>query len=129
MFPRGIETRLRRLEVARRPNAAAFFLLWGRNPAELETRLEDAKERGAVTRGDPLVRAIWTGNNGTPPARWIASVRGDLLTGEDDALVREIERRTLGADCDEGEDERATNRAREMSDAELYAAALGEPVS
>src|SRR5215203_4845325 len=79
---RGIETRLRKLEAKRRPLGGVFFLAWGRDEAEIERAVANAKAQGEVGRGDTLVRALWTAN-----------CRSDLSPAEDDALTAEIERR------------------------------------
>src|SRR5215207_3582595 len=90
---RAIETRLRKLEAKRRPAGGVFFLAWGRSEAEIERALANAKARGEVGQGDTVVRALWTGHNGGPASRWIASCRGDLSPAEDDALFEEMKRR------------------------------------
>src|SRR3712207_1347234 len=89
---RGIETRLRKLEAKRRPAEGVFFLVWGRNEAEIERAVVDAKAQRNVARGDTVVRALWTGHNGGPPARWIARCRGELSQAENDALTAALER-------------------------------------
>jgi hypothetical protein len=133
---RGIETRLRKLEAKRRPAEGEFFLVWGRSPVETEQAVAAAKAQGTVGRGDTVVRALWTGQNGGPPSRWIGSSRGDLSPAEDDALMAEMERRweamasaeERAAACAANHNEPPDPRIRQMTDAALVAAALGEAV-
>jgi hypothetical protein len=132
---RGIETRLRKLEAKRRPPGGVFFLAWGHDEAEIERAVANAKAQAEISRGDTLVRALWTGHNGTPASRWIAQPRRELSPAEDGALMAALERR-----CAEAAEEMAevvnargngvprTGRVSEMTDAQLLAAALGEPV-
>ena len=89
-----------------------------------------------MSRGDTVVRALWTGHNGTPASRWIASCRSDLSPAEDDALFEEMKRRGVeqfGADAVAGILARPITAHRDswasqLTDAQLFAAALGEPV-
>ncbi len=133
---RGIETRLRKLEAKRRPPEAVFFLAWGRDEAEIERTVADAKAGGDIGRGDTVVRAVWTGHNGTPPSRWVKD--RDLSRAEDKVLVATMERRVVerrGAEALAGvhahvKAMRAPRdlRIAEMSDEQLFAVALGEAV-
>ena len=133
---RGIETRLRKLEAKHRPAEGVFFLVWGRNEAEIEHAVASAKAQGELGRDDTVVRAVWTGHNGTPASRWIARCRDDLSPAEDDALFAEMERRfadQFGADAlartlAHPVTARRDPWASRMTDAQLFATALGEPV-
>ena len=128
---RGVETRLRKLEVKRRP-AGAFFLAWGRSEAEIERTVADAKAGGSIGRGDTLVRVLWTGQDTMPASRWIGSCRGDLSPDEEDALTAELER--LCAEVHSPEEITASVTAprdlqvMHMTDAQLLAVALGKRV-
>src|SRR4051812_10779764 len=134
---RGIETRLRKLEAARRPAGGVFFLAWGRDAAEIERAGTSARAAGSLNRGDTLVRALWTGPDDTPASRWIGE--RDLSPAEDDALTVEMERRLaevkrLLAEQDGAEALVPAHavprdpRVAQMTDAQLIAAALEERV-
>src|SRR4051794_33452546 len=129
---RGIETRLRKLEAKRRPPEGVFFLVWGHDAVEIERNLATAKARGEVGRGDTIIRARWTGHNGGPESRWIANCRSDLSPAEDDVLTAALER--LCAEVHSPEEIAASAtaprdlRVSQMSDAQLLAVALGEPL-
>jgi hypothetical protein len=131
---RSIETRLRKLEAARRPPEGVFFLVWGHDEAEIERNLANAKARGEVGQGDTVVRALWTGHNGGPASRWIANCRSDLSHAEDDALFEEMKRRGVeqfGADetarvLAQPVTAQRDQWASQLTDAQLYAVALGE---
>jgi len=77
---------------------------------------------------------VWRGHNGGPPARWIANCRSDLSEAEDDALFEEMKRRGVeqyGADAvaDVLAQPVTAHRdqwASQLTDVQLYAAALGE---
>jgi len=43
---RGLETRLRKLEAKRRPAEGLFYLVWGRDEAEVEAALARAEAEG-----------------------------------------------------------------------------------
>src|SRR3954468_19395457 len=131
---RAVEGRLRKLEAVRRPPKAVFFLAWGRNEAEIERAVADARAGGSLSRGDTVVRALWTGHSGGPPSRWIGE--RDLSPAEDDALTVEMERRLaevkrLLAEQDGAEALVPAHavprdpRVAQMTDAQLIAAALG----
>ena len=133
---RGIETRLRKLEAARRPPGGVFFMAWGRDEAEIERAVANAKAQAEISQGDTLVRALWTGHNGTLASRWIAQPRRELSPAEDGALMAALERRCAEVYPEEemaemvnarGNGVPCTGRVSEMTDAQLFAAALGEP--
>lgn len=133
---RSIETRLRKLEAKHRPAEGVFFLAWGRDDAEIERAVANAKAQGEVGRGDTVVRAVWTGHNGGPPARWIAQARRELSEAENDALFEEMKRRGVaqyGADAVASVLARPVAahrdpRTSQLTDAQLFAVALGESV-
>jgi hypothetical protein len=134
---RGIETRLRKLEAKRRPAGGVFFLAWGRDEAEIERAVANAKAQAEISRGDTVVRARWTGHNGTPASRWITHPRRELSPAEDSALMAALERRCAAVYSAEelaemvnarGNGVPCTGRVSEMTDAQLFAAALGEAV-
>ena len=68
---RALESRLGKLEAARQPPKAVFFLVWGRDEAEIEQAVASARAGGSLGRGDTIVRALWTGHNGMPARRGI----------------------------------------------------------
>jgi hypothetical protein len=129
MLPRGIQMRLRRLEGARQ--TGVFFLAWGRVDAEIAGKLDEARARGIVGRGDLVVRAHWNGNNGPPPSRWIVGRMRECSDEEGEALTTEMERRITAkrSSADQPPSRQMQDKLRRMTDAELLAAALGECVS
>lgn len=68
---RALETRLRKLEAARKPDDGVFFLIWGRDEVQLELGLSNAVAIGTISTGDTVVRALWAGHKGMPVSRWI----------------------------------------------------------
>jgi hypothetical protein len=128
MLPRAIELRVRKLEAARLPPDAVFFLAWGRNDAEVQQVVRVAKSAGKISRGDLLVRAHWRGANGAPASRWITGARRELSAAEYDALLKRVDEMIASTSApqvtashsfqDEG--------LSQMTDAQLIAEALGE---
>jgi hypothetical protein len=130
MLTRGIEIRLRKLEAARLPPDAVFFLVWGRSDAEIEQAVNHAKEAGTISRGNVLVRAHWRGANGAPQSRWIAGARRELSPAEYDALLGQLDDLigSMSAPSIPPNRPPPDERLSQMTDAELFAEALGEPV-
>ena len=129
MLARGIQMRLRKLEGARR--TGVFFLAWGRDDAEIARNLDEARARGIVGRGDLVVRAHWNGRNGPPPSRWIVGRMREWSDEEGEALTAEMERRITAKEsaADQPPSPQLQEKLRRMTDAELFAAGLGERVS
>jgi hypothetical protein len=126
---RGIQMRLGKLEGARR--TGVFYLAWGRDDAEIADQLDEARARGIVGRGDLVLRAHWNGRNGPPLSRWIVGRMREWSDEEGEALIAEMEGRIAAK---QGAANRSLNpqvleKLRQMSDAELFAAGLGERVS
>src|SRR5215204_6149102 len=131
----GIETRLRKLEAARRPKGGVFFPAWRRDKDEIERAVASARAGGSVGRGDTLVRASWTAHDTIPALRWIGE--RDLSWTENEALGAEMERRYAALAALYSDEEIAEvkaafpsappdSRFRQMSDEQLFAEALGE---
>ena len=120
MLTRRTEIRLRKLEGIGR-SGAVFFLAWGRDVPEIEAALAAARAAGEVERGDIVVRALWTGSNGTPPSRWIMEGALHCQDPEFVALEREVERRWPGCD---GSDVPSPDFAA-LTNLQLFAKALG----
>ena len=129
MLARGIAMRLRKLEGARR--TGVFFLAWGRDDAEIAGQLDEARARGIVGRGDLVVRAHWNGRNGPPPSRWIVGRIRQWSDEEGEALTAEMDRRIAAKERPTGAppSPQMQEKLRRMTDAELFAAGLGERVS
>ena len=129
MLTRGIQMRLRKLEGAR--CAGVFFLAWGRDEAEIAGQLDEARAKGIVGRGDLIVRGHWNGNNGPPPSRWIVGRMREWSDEEGEALTAEMERRIAAKGRPPGAppSPQMQDKLRRMTDAELFAAGLGERVS
>ena len=121
MLTRRNEIRLRKLEGAGRAGAV-FFLAWGRDIPEIEAALAGAQAAGEVERGDIVVRALWTGSNGTPPSRWIMEGALHWQDPEFVALEHEVERRLPGCGF---ADEPGPDLAA-LTNLQLFAKALGD---
>ncbi len=127
MLARGIQMRLRKLEGARR--TGVFFLAWGRDDAEIAGQLDEARARGIVGRGDLIVRAHWNGRNGPPPSRWILGRMREWSDEEGEALTAEMDRRIAAKVVGrrvQPTSPQMQDKLRQMTDAELFAAGLGE---
>jgi hypothetical protein len=126
---RGIQMRLGKLEGARR--TGVFFLAWGRDDAEIAGQLDEARGRGMVGRGDLIVRAHWNGRNSPPLSRWIVGRMREWSDEEGEALTAEMERRIAAMERPTGAptSPQMQEKLRRMTDAELFAAALGARVS
>ena len=129
MLARGIEMRLRKLEGARR--RGVFFLAWGRDDAEIARNLDEARARGIVGCRDLIVRAHWNRHNGLPPSRWIVGRMREWSDEEGEALTAEMERRITSKRPapNQPTSPQMQDKLRQMTDAELFAAGLGERVS
>jgi hypothetical protein len=130
MLPRAIELRMRKLEASRLPPDAVFFLAWGRNDAEIEQAVSDAKSAGKISRGDVLVGAYWRGANGAPSSRWITGARRELAPVEYDALLGQLDDLIGNMSARPVSEPRTfrDERLSQMTDAQLFAEALGESV-
>ena len=127
MLIRGLERRLRKLESAR---TTGVFVAWGRDDADVEQVIKASRAGGLIWPGDLLVRALWTGSNEVPPPRWVAEQLSDLRREEDEALSAEMERRINLEDIAWDVPNPAMDaKVREMTDAQLFAAVLGEPLN
>lgn len=110
---------------------AAFYLAWGRDEADASQAASLARAAGTIGRGDLVVVARWPeGAGALPPSRWVERrERLDLI--EDRALFAELERAVERAGLAEGNSGAETGALAEaariaaMTDAEIYAAALG----
>jgi hypothetical protein len=128
MLARGIQMRLGKLEGARR--TGVFYLAWGRDDVEIAGKLDRARARGIVGRGDLIVRAHWNGRNGPPLSRWIVGRMREWSDEEGEALTAEMERRIAAKERPTGSptSPQMQDKLRQMTDAELLAAALGDCV-
>jgi hypothetical protein len=83
---RAIEGRLRKLEAKRRSVEGLFYLVWGRDEAEVERTVMSARAAGIVRPGDTLVSALWTAPEAMRASRWVGSM-DRLSDAELDALL------------------------------------------
>jgi hypothetical protein len=137
----AIDLRVRRLEHARRDHDGVFFLAIGRDEAEIERTIADARAKLALQSGDIVVRLLRIGQE-VPSSRWIVSswgqlgLAGALSKAERAALDDEIDRlrEMLAAKLAPFEAEMASkpqepSGADQWTDEQLIAAILGKPVT
>ena len=77
---RGIQSRLRKIEDKARPKGNAVFMAWGRDQAEAERILADARKAGIVRDGDRADAGVWTLPSEMPRSRWTTL---DDMSGEE----------------------------------------------
>src|ERR1700726_1335631 len=58
--------RVVKLERLRRPKGARFFMIWGRDEADLARKLAKAKAEGDLLPGDRFDTRIWTYSSALP---------------------------------------------------------------
>jgi hypothetical protein len=115
---RGIEARLRRLEAAK-PHRLVFFVIWGSTDEEVAAAYERASAAGKVRDGDPVIPAIWPGED-IPESRWVGL--DDLSEKELEALLAHL----LSMTPDAPRTGTGANPAlRRMTDNELFQVVLG----
>ena len=107
--PNNLIDRVIALERLRRPKGGRFFMIWGRDDADLASKLNNAKAIGDVRVGDKFNAAIWTSPTQPPGARWVSL---DEVSDEELVIL-------LGSEAKTGNDHRSVNVARYLSDAEL----------
>lgn len=66
----SLSGRVGRLERLQRPEVSSFYLIWGRDEADLAIKLDDAKTRGILKRGDKFDARVWTRPDLPPAPRW-----------------------------------------------------------
>src|SRR5689334_13721217 len=115
---RSIDARLRRLEAAE-PSRVVFFVIWGTTEEEIAAAYEHAKAAGEARDGDPVIPAIWPGDD-MPESRWVGL--DDLTERELEALLAHL----LGMTPDAPRTDTGANSAlRRMTDDELFQVVLG----
>jgi len=82
--------RVGKLERLQRPEVSSFYLIWGRDAADLANKLHDAKERGVVKRGDKFDARVWTRPDPPPAPRW--TVANEMSVDELTIVVGREER-------------------------------------
>ena len=99
--------------------------------AEERDDAPNREEKGRKGRGDLIVRAHWNGRNGPPLSRWIVGRMRELSDEEGEDLTAEMERRITSkrSAADQPPSLQMQEKLRRMTDAELFAAGLGERVS
>jgi hypothetical protein len=138
----AIDLRVRQLERARRDHHGVFFLAMGRDDAEIEAAITDARAKLTLQSGDIVVPLQWAGQQ-VPPSRWIVTswgqpgIAGALSKAERAALDDAIDRRReyiaqqlapFRAEMPSGPQE-SPRGAAQWSDEQLIAAILGKPVT
>src|ERR1700680_3957385 len=68
--PNNLRGRVVKLERLRRPKGARFFMIWGRDKADLARKLAKAKAEGDLLPGDRFNTRIWTNSSAPSPPRW-----------------------------------------------------------
>src|SRR6202035_5212544 len=68
--PNNLKGRVVKLERLRRPKGDRFFMIWGRDKADLERKLAKAKAEGDLLPGDRFDTRIWTNSSAPSPPRW-----------------------------------------------------------
>jgi hypothetical protein len=68
--PNNLKGRVVELERLRRPKGARFFMIWGRDEADLATKLTKAKADRDLLPGDRFDTKIWTCSSAPSPPRW-----------------------------------------------------------
>jgi hypothetical protein len=70
--PNNLNGRIVKLEaVCRRPpRDSRFFMIWGRDDADLGRKLSDAKNGGDLVPGDRFDTKVWTHSSEPPSPRW-----------------------------------------------------------
>jgi hypothetical protein len=66
----NLKGRVVKLERLRRPKGARFFMIWGRDKADLARKLAKAKAEGDLLPGDRFNTRIWTNSSAPSPPRW-----------------------------------------------------------
>jgi hypothetical protein len=134
----GLTNRIVRLETARGRADGLLFVAWGRDQAEIEQALADARESGAVRDGDTVVRAAWPNQTPLPLSRWVPNQRwapDSLSESEFDALADMA--RELVADARSGQapapgafavQPRSADYIANLSDVQLFAYLHGHPL-
>ena len=67
--PNNLKGRVVELERLRRPKGARFFMIWGRDKADLARKLAKAEAEGDLLPGDRFDTRIWTNSSAPPPPR------------------------------------------------------------
>jgi hypothetical protein len=119
----SLESRVTKLERAYRPDDVAFYLLWAADEQALDRAKSEALAVGEIQKGDILVAAVWSGLAEMPRSRWVG-IKERIRGAEEDAiydLLLRLKKGDMGPTPPPG-------ALAEMTDAELYAIALGRPV-
>jgi hypothetical protein len=70
--PNSLKGRVVKLEsfCKQRPRDSRFFMIWGKDEADIEGKLHAAKAGGDLNPGDRFNAKIWTGPGLPPAPRW-----------------------------------------------------------
>jgi hypothetical protein len=82
--PNNLKGRVVKLERLRRPKGARFFMIWGRDKADLARQLAKAKAEGDLLPGDRFNTRIWTNSSAPSPPRW---TRLDEMSHEELVII------------------------------------------
>jgi hypothetical protein len=68
--PRGLSDRVIKLEAKRKPvHGSELFVIWGKDAADLESKIKKAKTTGDLKSGDRCSAHIWPRSSKMPPSR------------------------------------------------------------
>lgn len=66
----SLSGRVGKLERLQRPEVSSFYLVLGRDEADIANKVRKAKERGEINRGDKFDTRIWPHPTPPPEPRW-----------------------------------------------------------
>ncbi len=67
---RAVKSRLRKVEEKTRPKGAKLYVVWGRDEAEVERIIADARKAGVLRPDDKVSGGVWRLASEMPPSRW-----------------------------------------------------------
>src|SRR5258707_468755 len=70
--PNNLRSRVIELERFRPPKGGRFFMIWGRDDADVLRKLTSAKVDRDLQPGDSFDTKIWSYSSEPPPPRWIS---------------------------------------------------------
>jgi hypothetical protein len=111
--------RVIKLERKHRRQDAVFFMVWGPDLPSLLATLERACAAGDVRKTDIAAPLVWPFSEEPPSPRWI--LKGDRFDDRENDALNDILRSLGPADA------KWPGPMTEMTDAELYAVAIGRP--
>ncbi len=77
---RVVKSRLRKVEEKTRPKGAKLYVVWGRDEAEVERLITDARKAGVLRPEDKPEASVWRLPSEMPRSRWTTL---DEMSGEE----------------------------------------------